>query len=248
MLDELRRALKASRIPLPIDNHGANAGDLWAGDGRFIGNIDEPLYAAVLVAAVNALPEMERLEAEVTRFKENLERTREDLARTDHKIDQTLEAARRYTVETEAEITRLKDALEQAEGDAFAAALFQLDNARLRETLARYADGPAGVWAQAALAFPSADAGQHDDTYGRVYAHGFLAMAVRNFLTEGTPSSRSFLEIAMTRYERSMQQSAAQRRALPLVIEAARGHLREGTPATRTVLEVALKRLDEVTP
>lgn len=60
-LTELQQALKAARIPLPLDNSGSNPGDLWGGDGRFIGNIDEPLFAAVIVAAVNAAPELERL-------------------------------------------------------------------------------------------------------------------------------------------------------------------------------------------
>lgn len=55
-VDDIHRRLDAARIPLPLDNAGAQAGDLWGGDGRFIGNIDEPLFADVIAAAVNALP------------------------------------------------------------------------------------------------------------------------------------------------------------------------------------------------
>lgn len=63
MFDELCRCLGAARLPLPFDNDGADAGDLWADDdgGRYIGNIDEPLYAAAIVALVNAAPALVRL-------------------------------------------------------------------------------------------------------------------------------------------------------------------------------------------
>lgn len=61
MLEELQRRLDAARIPLPLNSDGGEPGDLWGGDDRFIGSIDEPLVAAVIVGAVNALPAALRL-------------------------------------------------------------------------------------------------------------------------------------------------------------------------------------------
>lgn len=59
MIDDAARTLKAV-APVRFDNSGANPGDLWLNDygdgGRYIGNIDDPLYADLIVAAVNALP------------------------------------------------------------------------------------------------------------------------------------------------------------------------------------------------
>lgn len=61
MLDLLKRKLEAV-APVRLDNNGVNPGDLWKNDygdgGHYIGNIDEPLYADLIVAAVNALPSL----------------------------------------------------------------------------------------------------------------------------------------------------------------------------------------------
>jgi hypothetical protein len=78
---DLRRALTALRATLlPLDAAGSNPGDLWAGDGRFVGSIDDPAIAAVIVAAVNALPALLDAVEAAHEVVEMAEHTRETMA------------------------------------------------------------------------------------------------------------------------------------------------------------------------